>query len=530
MPSTEEFNAQWRASAHEAVPYTNDFPESLLVLPELIDGSIGQGNATKVIIDIKLFENNTGYLKVTDNGIGVKNTRRLLSWASSESKSIHHRYGHGSKKCLTKWNKDYNCTWYVKYRAKANRGLNGLYKFVSPFKGDDTKQIEVNDDETELMPSGLEWYIEFNTEILKSKNNVNDLFTSVKEILRTRYSRKYFDKIEFIVKVSDGKNTIQENSKELKWKTFEEEVIEEIKKDNCVELYNAQIKFNNNTKMTYKVYFIKIYGGKSFNLKKEFKTYGQKNMNCSRIHIALNERTIEIAPIWRFIDGKQNNHNDFNGLIAFANFDNDKLKELKDDETYVDDLPTPCTTKVSFYENCKNFLKFRDMISKLNLEIIKKMDHHKDDKPQKPVTKVPQKKKVVKEKDEVKVKDEVKEKVEVNEKKVIKEKVVNDEKEEDKSDEYYVYLIQTVGNKNSNIYKIGKTIESDPYDRLRKYEKGLKFHFITFVDKNIFEDFESIVIEEFKNKFIHRNDIGKEYFEGDRQGMINCICELYLEQ
>jgi hypothetical protein len=53
MASTkEEFAAGWRSSAHEAVPYTDDFPECLLVLPELYDGSLNQGNATEIHTEI----------------------------------------------------------------------------------------------------------------------------------------------------------------------------------------------------------------------------------------------------------------------------------------------------------------------------------------------------------------------------------------------------------------------------------------------------------------------------------------------
>jgi hypothetical protein len=131
----EDFTAQWRASAHEAVPYTEDFPEALLVLPELIDGAIGQGSASKITIEIKFIDDNNGYLKITDNGIGVKNPSRLLSWASTESTSIHHRYGHGSKKCLTKWNKNYNSNWYVKYRYKRTKCTDSLFCYKSPFRG-----------------------------------------------------------------------------------------------------------------------------------------------------------------------------------------------------------------------------------------------------------------------------------------------------------------------------------------------------------------------------------------------------------
>ena len=376
--SIDDFDAQWRASAHEAVPYTSDFPESFLVLPELIDGAIGQGNATKVTIEIKLIDDKFGYLKVTDNGIGVRNPNRLLSWASKESESMHHRYGHGSKKCLTKWNKDYNSEWYVKYRHKDIRGAIGsLFQYNSPFKGNNTIYVEDEKNETELMPSGLEWYIKFNREILNNKNTVDDIFDSIKEIIRTRYSRKYFDKIDFVLKIFDKDKNLEESSKEKNWTTFQEEIINEIKEKNCVEIYNKDLDFNPNTKVTYQIYYLKIYGGRGFNLKKEFKTYGQKNMNCSRIYISLNQRVIEVAPLWKFMKDRESNHNDYNGVFAFINFENlnENLNETVNNNSnkiYKDNLPTPCTTKVSFYEHCPNLKKMRDLLVVINQEYISK--------------------------------------------------------------------------------------------------------------------------------------------------------------
>ena len=378
MAHIDEFSAQWRASAHEAVPYTDDFPECFLVLPELIDGAIGQGSATKINIEIKFIDDNSGYLKVTDNGIGVKNPKRLLNWASKESTTIHHRYGHGSKKCLTKWNKNYDCKWYVKYRYFQTRGVSSLFQYSSPFKGLDT--IEKIDDinETDLMPSGLEWYIEFKREILNNKNTLKDTFESIKEIIRTRYSRYHYDKTEFIVKVFDKKDIIEESSKINKWISFEEAIKKEIDNKNCIEIYNKEIKFNTNTKTTYKVYFLTIYGGKGFDLKKEFQTYGHKNMNCSRIYISLNQRVIEVAPFWKFIKDRDANHNSLNGIFAFINFENlDNLDNNKQD-IYIDNLPTPCTTKVSFYENCKNFIKIKEILCDLNSEIIKNINNQKN--------------------------------------------------------------------------------------------------------------------------------------------------------
>jgi 5-methylcytosine-specific restriction endonuclease McrA len=382
----EEFNAQWRASAHEAVPYTNDFPECFLVLPELLDGAIGQGSATKVIIEIKLNEiDNMGYLKVTDNGKGIKNPTRLLSWASKESSDMHHRYGHGSKKCLTKWNKDYNAQWYVKYRFKRTKGVDSLFTYKSPFKGVNTECILDDDDETELMPSGLEWYIEFNKDILNNYNSAQSIFNAIKEIIRTRYSRKHLNNTEFIVRVMDGVIKLEESSKINKWTTFEEAIKSEIVNNNCTEVFNEEIIFNDDSSMSYRVYYLSIDGGKSFNLKKEFPTYGQKNMNCSRIHISLNERIIEIAPFWKFIKGKDTNHNDFNGIFGFVNFEN-TVKIQKDEYIYKDNLPTPCTTKVSFYENCKNFIKMKEILYEKNppiinsIDVIKALEKEKKDK------------------------------------------------------------------------------------------------------------------------------------------------------
>ena len=374
MSTTEEFSAQWRASAHEAVPYTNDYPECFLVLPELLDGAIGQGSATKVIIEVKLNKtDNMGYLKVTDNGKGIKNSTRLLSWASKESADMHHRYGHGSKKCLTKWNKDYNAKWYVKYRFKRTKGVDSLFTYKSPFKGPNTECILDDEDEIELMPSGLEWYIEFNKDIFNNYNSVQSVFNAIKEIIRTRYSRKHLNKTEFIVRVLDDTLKLEESSTTDKWTTFEESIKNEIDNNNCMEIFNEEINFNDNSSMSYRIYYLLIDGGKSFNLKKEFPTYGQKNMNCSRIHISLNERIIEVAPFWKFIKNKDTNHNDYNGIFGFVNFENIS-KTQKEEDNYKDNLPTPCTTKVSFYENCKNFIKMKEILFEKNPPIINSID------------------------------------------------------------------------------------------------------------------------------------------------------------
>ncbi len=162
MPG-EDYNALWRASAYEAVPYTDDFPEALLVFPEIIDGSIGQGNATKVTIDITISDANTGTIKVTDNGSGFRNPTRFLAWAASEASDNIHRNGHGMKKAMTKFEKEYTkANWYVLYR-RANRDP---IRISGPFKGSETSQEDIPDDEVSLMPSGTEWGMQYHPRVL----------------------------------------------------------------------------------------------------------------------------------------------------------------------------------------------------------------------------------------------------------------------------------------------------------------------------------------------------------------------------
>ena len=129
--ATEEYHALWRSSAHEAVPYTDDYPEALLVLPELCDGSIGQGNATRITMRIEL-NGEKSKLIVSDNGGGIRNERRLLAWAASKATSNIHRNGHGTKKCLTKWEPDYEkAKWEIRWRLP---GKN-LQTTEGPFRG-----------------------------------------------------------------------------------------------------------------------------------------------------------------------------------------------------------------------------------------------------------------------------------------------------------------------------------------------------------------------------------------------------------
>jgi hypothetical protein len=350
----DQYNAQWRASAHEAVPYTQDFPECFLVLPELIDGAIAQGNASKINIEIELNEN-YGTLKVYDNGKGIINIHRLLEWAHKESTDVHHRYGHGSKKCLTKWNPDYNAKWHIKYRNIIQGTSLPLYIYNGPFEGYKPSKINIDEKDYDiLMPSGTEWCIEFNKEIFGNINTSDTIFNTIKEIIRTRYSKIYFDKTEFIIKVRYNDITNEESSKEHKWTSFEECIINEVTQGNIIKTLDIEEEFNG-IYLTYTKYLIK--SGKHKNLLKEFPILGNRNQKTSRINISLCGRTIEQKPYHKLINCE--NHNNYNGIIGFINFYSNDNKDY-------DKMPFPCTTKVSFYENCPNFKKFLDRFIIIN--------------------------------------------------------------------------------------------------------------------------------------------------------------------
>ena len=366
MTNNDNFSSLWRASAYEAVEYTDDFPECFLVLPELVDGAIADGKATQITIKIDIKEH-SGSLSVSDNGKGVSDRSRLLSWASEDSTSVHHRYGHGSKKCLTKWNKNYDAKWFVRYRTKDKRGTIGsLFTYNGPFEGDKrNKTIEDADNETILVPSGLEWYIEFERATLGPINNPNKIFNALKEILRTRYSKKYFDMTEFIIIVTENDTNLSESSKEKKWITFQEYIEMESKNKhynketekeefNCIMIKKSIEEFNG-VMMTFSKYEIIC----DTNLRKEFKKYGHRNMNCSRVNISLNGRTIEHKP-YHMCLGRAN-HNSMNGIIGFVDFEGNDIVDM-------DKMPTPCTTKVSFYENCPIFKQFQEKFIEMDME------------------------------------------------------------------------------------------------------------------------------------------------------------------
>ncbi|NBV77700.1 hypothetical protein EBR66_06070, partial [bacterium] len=347
MSNQEECIALWRASAYEAVPYTSDFVEALLTLPEILDGAVGQGGATVVEIRVDLDpDTGRGVIRVDDNGCGLKNVTRFLKWAAAKSTDSMHRNGHGMKKCMTKWEKDYSrAKWWVLYR-KRNRDLT---RIEGPFLGTDTKQEEVEGDDTLLMPSGTQWGMEFDISVLGASSQVPQLVRNLKEIILTRYSEEIIQRIEFSIEVSSPSHSIHVNSREGDWHSFQTAVEMEVELGNIRMVRNTVVQIPGGH-WTYMSYRITADGRLPYPLKQLFPTYGEKNMKCSRAHISVEGRMIEAIPVAK-LHGKEN-HNSLNGCIEFINF-------VPDCPENFDKMPSPCTTKVSFYENDEVFKAFK---------------------------------------------------------------------------------------------------------------------------------------------------------------------------
>ena len=347
MSNQEECIALWRASAYEAVPYTSDFVEALLTLPEILDGAVGQGGATVIEIRVDLDpETGRGVIRVDDNGCGLKNVTRFLKWAAAKSTDSMHRNGHGMKKCMTKWEKDYSkAKWWVLYR-KRNRDLT---RIEGPFLGTDTKQEEVEGDDTLLMPSGTQWGMEFDISVLGISAQVINLVRNLKEIILTRYSEEIIQRTEFILDISSPSHSITVSSREGDWHSFQTAVEMEVANGNIRLVRDTVVPIQGGS-WIYKSYRITADGRLPYPLKQMFPTYGEKNMKCSRAHISVEGRMIEAIPVAK-LHGKEN-HNSLNGCIEFINF-------VPDCPENFDKMPSPCTTKVSFYENDEVFKAFK---------------------------------------------------------------------------------------------------------------------------------------------------------------------------
>ena len=348
MAGRDDFIALWRASGYEAVPYTDDYPEALLILPEILDGAVGQGRATCIKIRIVLNkETGRGIITVDDNGGGMKNVTRFLRWAAVKNSDNMHRNGHGMKKCMTKWEKEFDkAVWWVLYR-KPNRDL---IRIDAPFIGPDTKQAEVEGDNETLMPSGTQWGMEFDMSILGSEyNTASGLANALKEIIQTRYDETIIQRVEFIINEEQALQKIQMNSRLAAWHSFHWYLNKEVTEDRARLVRDKVVEIPGG-RWVYKAYRLTVDGRKPTPLKNMFPTYGEKNMKCARVHISVEGRMMEAIPVAKLHGGE--NHPRFNGSIEFVNFIPDSPEDFER-------MPVPCTTKVSFYENGEVFKEFK---------------------------------------------------------------------------------------------------------------------------------------------------------------------------
>lgn len=78
----------------------------------------------------------------------------------------------------------------------------------------------------------------------------------------------------------------------------------------------------------------------------------------------------------------------------------------------------------------------------------------------------------------------------------------------------YIYLLleREFIKTNENIYKIGRSNQNND-KRVKQYPNGSKLIIQTICSDCKISENE--IIDLFKRKYIHRNDIGNEYFEGD---------------
>lgn len=86
----------------------------------------------------------------------------------------------------------------------------------------------------------------------------------------------------------------------------------------------------------------------------------------------------------------------------------------------------------------------------------------------------------------------------------------------------YIYLLQEreFVNLNQNIYKIGKS-KQENCKRINSYPKGSKLILQLLCDNC--DLMETQLIALFTDKYVHKEAIGREYFEGEVESMINDI-------
>ncbi len=345
-----DYHGHWRASANEGMPYSDDFPEPILVLPEWIDGALGAGNASNISIKFDLTHPKQCILTFSDDGKGLVSEKRMKDWTSKDvgNSQTENIYGNGSKKVLTKFAPDFSTAkWSLQWRKQDRRGLSGvLNTLVSPFNGLETKHIEDDEDLLTCSDRGTQWTVMFEISVLGNLSKPSDLMVALQELIRVRYEPSAYQPYTITTSVVDGSSVWRERSTD--WSSLKSCLDAEIKKGKGSVVKTHEITQTiDNTTVTCDFYQI-IADGRSFNIP-GLPLFGKRNMNASRVHIARNGRYIEAMPYAKFM-GKEI-HNSDNGKIGFIVFSGDEL-------------PTPCTTKVKMQEECPIFKKMKAFVVK----------------------------------------------------------------------------------------------------------------------------------------------------------------------
>ena len=354
--SRNDFHGLWRASANEGVPYSDDFPEALLTLPEFIDNSLGAGGATVIDVKFNITNPRECEFSITDNGKGLVSEKRMKEWSSKDvgSNSTENIYGHGAKKALSKFAPEYStATWKMYWRKQDRRGLVGALNVLSsPYNGLETVHIE-DDKNDDICPEhGTRLTIKFDIKVFGKFDTSDSLMVAVQELIRVRYEPSQYQPYTINVKVINGTAVLDYKSTEMKSlrECLEAEIPTNVKK-----IYERELVLDKT--IAHVSFYEIVTDGRSYNIP-GLPTFGRKNMKASRVHIARHGRYIEAMPIAKFL-GKEE-HNSLNGKIGFIRFTGEEL-------------PTPCTTKVKMYEECPVFKKMITLIRKNVDPIITKM-------------------------------------------------------------------------------------------------------------------------------------------------------------
>jgi hypothetical protein len=172
------------------------------------------------------------------------------------------------------------------------------------------------------------------------------ILNNIREIIRTRYSNAKLSTVKINLEV--GAIKVSSHDTNI-WKSFHETVKNSGIVEKLVDNHRVPIDGGHWSLDMYRINC----DGRSVSLaalKNGFPHYGLKNMNCSRAHISSDGRMIEAMPLWKLL-GKEANHNDLNGIFVFVDFVPTTPDDFKK-------MPTPCTTKVSFYESDEVFKRF----------------------------------------------------------------------------------------------------------------------------------------------------------------------------